>query len=170
MEGIMSRVGRMLGLRLHTTTGPVRPVSQSKQTVSRSKYATKMKYNEAVTKVSELRSQGLTLQAIGNQLGLSRQRVHQIIHESKEREKLANQWNSGLSVRNRHVLDRLNIKSREEAIVSIQTLEIRPYRWKNFGLRSYHDLCAWLDIPPVQSKFSRKLECVCPHCHKEINR
>lgn len=129
-----------------------------------------MKLNEAIEKVTELRSKGLTLQAIGNQFGLSRQRVHQIIHESKEREKLASQWNNGLSVRNRHVLDKLNIQSREEAIASIQAREIRPYRWKNFGLRSYHDLCAWLGIHPVQSKFSRKLECVCPHCHKEINR
>lgn len=170
MEGIMSRVGRMLGLRLHTTTGPVRPVSQSKQTVPRSKYSTKMKYNEAVTKVSELRSQGLTLQAIGNQLGLSRQRVHQIIHESKEREKLANQWNSGLSVRNRHMLAVFKIHSREQAIESVQKNEIRPYRWKNFGLRSYRDLCAWLGIPPVESKYSRKAEYFCPHCHKEINR
>ena len=166
----MSRVGRMLGLRLHTTTGPVRPVSQSKQKVSRSKYATKMKYNEAVIKVSELRSQGLTMQAIGNQIGLSRQRIHQIIHESKEREQLASQWNHGLSVRNRHMLDRLNIKSREEAIQSIQRLEIRPYRWKNFGLRSYHDLCAWLGIAPIASKYSRKLAHLCPHCNKEINR
>jgi len=160
----------MLGLRLHSTTGTVCAMPQGQQKVPSTKHATAMKLNEAIEKVTELRSKGLTLQAIGNQLGLSRQRVHQIIHESKEREKLANQWNSGLSVRNRHVLDRLNIKCREEAIVSIQTLEIRPYRWKNFGLRSYHDLCAWLDIPPVQSKFSRKLECVCPHCHKEINR
>ena len=170
MEGIVTRISSLLGLRVPAANGPVRPVSQSKQTVPRSKYSTKMKYNEAVTKVSELRSQGLTLQAIGNQLGLSRQRVHQIIHEGKEREQLANQWTNGLSVRNRHLLDRLNIKSREEAIVSIQTLEIRPYRWKNFGLRSYHDLCAWLGIAPITSKYSRKLAHLCPHCHKEINR
>jgi hypothetical protein len=160
----------MLGLRLHSTTGTVCAMPQGQQKVPSTKHATAMKLNEAIEKVTELRSQGLTLQAIGNQLGLSRQRVHQIIHEGKEREQLANQWTNGLSTRNRHLLDRLNIKCREEAIVSIQTLEIRPYRWKNFGLRSYHDLCAWLGISPISSKYSRKLAHICPHCHKEINR
>lgn len=170
MEGIMSRVGRMLGLRMHSTTGTLCAMPQGQQKVPSTKHATAMKLNEAIEKVTELRSQGLTLQAIGNQLGLSRQRVHQIIHEGKEREKLASQWNNGLSVRNRHVLDKLNIQSREEAIASIQSREIRPYRWKNFGLRSYHDLCAWLSIPPVESKYSRKQALACPHCGKQTHR
>ena len=160
----------MLGLRLHSTTGPVRPVPQSKQKVSRNKHSTKMKLSETISKVSELRSKGLTLQAIGNQLGLSRQRVHQIIHEGKEREQLANEWTNGLSVRNRHMLAVFKIHSREQAIESIQKNEIRPYRWKNFGLRSYRDLCAWLGVEPPIAKYSRKLGRTCPHCGKEINR
>lgn len=129
-----------------------------------------MNLNESIKKATELRSQGLTLQRIGDQLGLSRQRIHQIIHEAKKREKEVNEWCYGLSVRNTHIVNRLKIKSKEEAIKAIQSQEIRPYRWANFGLRSYHDLCSWLGIAPIVSKYSRKAPKLCPHCNKEINQ
>lgn len=122
-----------------------------------------MKLDQSIVIATELRSKGLTLQQIGDKLGTSRQRVHQILSEAKRKEDLASQWHSGLSVRNRTLVEKLKINSKGELIEHIRSHKIIPYKWKNFGVRSYHDLCAWAGTDPVPHG-SRS----CHHCGKEI--
>lgn len=123
-----------------------------------------MKLDESIQAVSELRSKGYTLQRIGNELGLSRQRIHQIANEFKRRAQSANHWQDGLSVRNRSLVDKLKLNSKEEVSKEIQSRNIKPFQTKNFGTRSYHDLCAWANTTPIS--YGRN-DC-CPHCGKEI--
>jgi len=100
METVMSRIGRLLGMRMHNPTRPVCPVPQSTEAVpsntdtfevvavSKKKKSRKhnvllkpkyMKLNESIDTVKKLRSEGLTYRLIGEHLKMSKQRVYQII-------------------------------------------------------------------------------------------
>ena len=90
METVMSRIGRMLGLRMHNTNRTVCPVPQSTQTVSsgpdtitinkavskktrkllKQKY---MKINDSINKINELRIKGYTYKAIGDEIARRQQ-------------------------------------------------------------------------------------------------
>ena len=179
METVMSRIGRMLGLRMHNTKRPVCPVPQSIQTVSsgpdtvaiakvpkrktrKHLKSTYMKTSDSIDKVNALRADGLTYKGIGHVMNISKQRVFQIIAAGKKRDASNNKWTAGLSSRNANLMEKLGIKDKETAIHAIHTRDIVPLKWKNFGLRSYHDLCAWLETPPIDPGLGRH----CPHCGK----
>jgi len=179
METVMSRIGRMLGLRMHNKNRTVCPVPQSKQTVSSgpdtiaidkavSKKTRKllkhtyMKINDSIIKIKELRLKGYTYKAIGDEMKISKQRVSQIISASKKRDDDKNKWTSGLSTRNVLLMEKLGVEDKATAIMLIETREIVPFKWPNFGRRSYHDLCAWLDTQPIDPGLGRH----CPHCGK----
>ena len=179
METVMSRIGRMLGLRMHNSNRPVCPVPQSTQTVSsgpdtvaidkepkkkKRKYLkhTYMKTNDSIDKVRGFRVKGLTYKAIGAELNISKQRVFQIIAAGKKRDEASQQWTAGLGSRNTSLMNKLGIKDKETALHAIQLRDIVPFKWPNFGLRSYHDLCAWLETPPIDPGIGRH----CPHCGK----
>ena len=85
METVMSRIGRMLGMRMHNTNRPLCPVPQSPETVSSSPDTitiekapkrktrkhlkqTYMKTSDSIDKVNILRIKGLTYKAIGVEL------------------------------------------------------------------------------------------------------
>ncbi len=179
METVMSRIGRMLGMRMYNAERPVCPVPQSIQTVSSNtdtvtiekvlkkktrKYLkpTYMKTRDSIDKVNALRADGLTYRSIGNVLNISKQRVFQIIAAGKKRDEASQQWTAGLSPRNTSLMNKLGIQDKATALHAIKVRDIVPFKWPNFGVRSYHDLCAWLDTLPVDPKLGRH----CPHCGK----
>lgn len=130
-----------------------------------------MKHSEALIKVNELRSKGYSYTQVARELGFTKQRVGQILHKQVRIESDKTHWAHGLSVRNRHILDKLQISSREVAIHAVNVGDIRPFKWPNFGIRSYNDLCKWLGVTPPCGKYSRsapKLVC-CPRCATEFS-
>lgn len=181
METVMSRISRLLGMRMHNPTRPVCPVPQSTEAVPsspntfevvavskkkksrrnnillKSKY---MKLNESIDAVVKLRGEGLTYRLIGEHLKMSKQRVYQIIQAGRQRDLDRAKWTFGLSVRNAKLMDRLELKSKEDARNAVLSGGIAPLKWVNFGRKSYTDLCKWLDVKPLESIPDRK----CPHC------
>jgi len=181
METVMSRIGRLLGMRMHNPTRPVCPVPQSTEAVPsntdtfevvavskkkksrrnnillKSKY---MKLNESIDAVVKLRGEGLTYRLIGEHLKMSKQRVYQIIQAGRQRDLDRAKWTFGLSVRNAKLMDRLEFKCKEDARKAVLSGGIAPLKWANFGRKSYTDLCQWLDVKPLESLPDRK----CPHC------
>lgn len=183
METVMSRIGRLLGMRLHNQTRPVCPVPQSTEAVpsntdtfevvavskKKKKKSRKhnillkpnyMKINESIDTVKKLRSEGLTYRLIGEHLKLSKQRVYQIIQAGRQRDLDRSKWTFGLSVRNSKLMDRLEFKCKEDARKAVLSGGIAPLKWVNFGRKSYTDLCQWLEVKPLESLPDRK----CPHC------
>lgn len=174
METVMSRVSRLLGLRLHSSNRPVHSVPQSEQTIpsnpnpapvippKKKKRLPRVKLTESIEKVTQLRNQGLTYQAIGDTLKMTKQRVHQVILAHKKREACKHLWTHGLSTRNTTLMTQLKINGIEQLKENVQNQHIRPFKYKNFGLKSYHDLCAWAGIPPIEFRNFKP----CPHCGK----
>ena len=184
METVMSRIGRLLGMRMHNPTRPVCPVPQSTEAVpsntdtapveqpviSKKKKKSRnhnvllkpnyMKLNESIDTVKKLRSEGLTYRLIGEHLKLSKQRVYQIIQAGKQRDLDRSKWTFGLSVRNAKLMEKLEFKCKEDARKAVLSGGIAPLKWANFGRKSYNDLCQWLDVKPLESLPDRK----CPHC------
>ena len=175
METVMSRIGRLLGMRMHNQARPVCPVPQSTEevpsntntfevvAVSKKKKGKKqiyMKLSDSIDQVRKLRSEGLTYRLIGEHLKMSKQRVYQIIQAGKQRDIERAKWTYGLSVRNAKLMEKLGITSNESARVAVLTGEIAPFKWDNFGRKSYNDLCQWLEVKPLESFSGKK----CPHC------
>lgn len=184
METVMSRIGRLLGLRMHNQTRPVCAVPQSEQAVSSStnpapvetktkRTRTKkhhvllkpnyMKLNESIDQVKELRAKGLTYRLIGEHLKMSKQRVYQIIQASKQRDLDRSKWTFGLSVRNAKLMEKLAITNQEVARHAVTVGDIAPFKWPNFGQKSYIDLCRWLAVKPLEHNPNG----YCSHCGKQ---
>lgn len=107
-----------------------------------------MKLEYAMEKVQELRAQGLTMHAIGQQLGVSRQRIHQIIHSKEMRSKIESVWTHGMPKRCLKIIESLKLTTKQEVAEAIILQRITPNMTKNFGLRSYFDLCEWANVQP----------------------
>lgn len=107
-----------------------------------------MKLEYAMEKVQELRAQGLTMNAIGQQLGVSRQRIHQIIHSKEMRSKIESVWTNGMPKRCLKIVESLKLTTKQEVAEAIILQRITPNMTKNFGLRSYFDLCEWANAQP----------------------
>lgn len=126
----------------------MRPMPQSQQTVSSNTHTTSMKLEYAIERVSELRAKGLTMNAIGQQLGVSRQRIHQIIHSKEMRSKIESVWTHGMPKRCLKIIESLKLTTKQEVAEAIILQRITPNMTKNFGLRSYFDLCEWANVQP----------------------
>lgn len=107
-----------------------------------------MKLEYAMEKVQELRAQGLTMNAIGQQLGVSRQRIHQIIHSKEMQSKIESVWTNGMPKRCLKIIESLKLTTKQEVAEAIILQRITPNMTKNFGLRSYFDLCEWANVQP----------------------
>lgn len=107
-----------------------------------------MKLEYAMEKVQELRAQGLTMNAIGQQLGVSRQRIHQIIHSKEMQSKIESVWTNGMPKRCLKIVESLKLTTKQEVAEAIILQRITPNMTKNFGLRSYFDLCEWANVQP----------------------
>ena len=73
-----------------------------------------MKVAPMVPQVVQMRSEGMTLQEIGNKLNLSRQRIHQVIASAKEMEEITALWGFPFSNRTFRILEDLCIHTKDE--------------------------------------------------------
>lgn len=157
----MSRIGQLLGMWMPKGIRPVRPMPQGQQTVSSNTHTTTMKLEYAIERVSELRAQGLTMNAIGQQLGVSRQRIHQIIHSKEMRSKIESVWTHGMPKRCLKIIESLKLTTKQEVAEAIILQRITPNMTKNFGLRSYFDLCEWAEVaPPTTLTYQRRYNAI----------
>ena len=120
-----------------------------------------MKLEYAMEKVQELRAQGLTMHAIGQQLGVSRQRIHQIIHSKEMRSKIESVWTHGMPKRCLKIIESLKLTTKQEVAEAIILQRITPNMTKNFGLRSYFDLCEWAEVaPPTTLTYQKRYNAI----------
>jgi len=129
---------------------------------------TKKKYVKLVDKIPEvvrMRSEGMTLKQIAEHFNLSRQRINQIEQAAEMHEEILQLWGFPFSVRTFNTLERLCIKSREQALDLYNSGHLRPGAVRGFGWVSYHEICEWLEVPTTREPINFL---VCPHCGKKI--
>jgi len=129
---------------------------------------TKKKYVKLVDKIPEvvrMRSEGMTLKQIAEHFNLSRQRINQIEQAAEMHEEILQLWGFPFSVRTFNTLERLCIKSREQALDLYNSGHLRPGAVRGFGWVSYYEICEWLEVPPTQKSSNHR---ICPHCGKII--
>jgi hypothetical protein len=129
---------------------------------------TRKPYIKLVDKVPEvvrMRSEGMTLEQIGEHFGLSRQRINQIEQAAEMHEEILRQWGFPFSTRTAKTMHRLSITTRQEALDLYNTGHLRPGAVRGFGWVSYHEICEWLDVPTIREPINFL---VCPHCGKKI--
>ena len=129
---------------------------------------TRKPYVKLVDKIPEvvrMRSEGMTLEQIGQHFGLSRQRINQIEQAAEMHEEILRQWGFPFSTRTANMMDRLSITTRQEALDLYNSGHLRPGAVRGFGWVSYHEICEWLDVPTTREPINFL---VCPHCGKKI--
>jgi len=125
---------------------------------------TRKPYIKLVDKIPEvvrMRSEGMTLEEIGKHFSLSRQRIKQIEQSAEMHEEILKVWGFPFTTRTFNTLERLSIKSREEALQLYNTGHLRPGAVRGFGWVSYHEICEWLGVPSIRQIVTRS---ACPHC------
>ena len=125
---------------------------------------TRKPYIKLVDKIPEvvrMRSEGMTLEEIGKHFSLSRQRIKQIEQSAEVHEEILKVWGFPFTTRTFNTLERLSIKSRDEALQLYNTGHLRPGAVRGFGWVSYHEICEWLGVPSVRQIVTRA---ACPHC------
>ena len=129
---------------------------------------TRKPYIKLVDKIPEvvrMRSEGMTLEEIGKHFSLSRQRIKQIEQSAEMHEEILRQWGFPFTIRTFNTLERLCVKSRDEALQLYNTGHLRPGAVRGFGWVSYHEICEWLEVPTIREPINFV---VCPHCGKKI--
>jgi len=124
-----------------------------------------MKLIHMVPEVVRMRSEGSTLEEIGKRFNLSRQRINQIEQAAQMHEAILKLWGFPFSVRTFNTLERLAIKTRQQALDLYNTGHLRPGAVRGFGWVSYHEICEWLGVPTTREPINFL---VCPHCGKKI--
>jgi transcriptional regulator with XRE-family HTH domain len=129
---------------------------------------TRKPYVKLVDKIPEvvrMRSEGMTLEQIGEHYGLSRQRINQIEQAAEIHEEILRQWGFPFSTRTANTMERLAITTRQEALDLYNSGHLRPGAVRGFGWVSYHEICEWLEVPTTREPINFL---VCPHCGKKI--
>jgi transcriptional regulator with XRE-family HTH domain len=129
---------------------------------------TRKPYVKLVDKIPEvvrMRSEGMTLEQIGEHYGLSRQRINQIEQAAEMHEEILRQWGFPFSTRTANTMERLAITTRQEALDLYNSGHLRPGAVRGFGWVSYHEICEWLEVPTTREPINFL---VCPHCGKKI--
>jgi len=124
-----------------------------------------IKLIDKVPEVVRMRSEGMTLEQIGEHFGLSRQRINQIEQAAEMHEEILRQWGFPFSTRTANMMDRLSITTRQEALDLYNSGHLRPGAVRGFGWVSYHEICEWLEVPTTRDPINFL---VCPHCGKKI--
>lgn len=124
-----------------------------------------MKLIHMVPQVVQLRSEGCTLEDIGKRFGLSRQRINQIEQAAQKHEEILKLWGFPFSTRTHNLLERLAIKSRQQALDLYASGHLQPRSVRGFGWVSYREICEWLGVSTVRQPVTKV---VCPHCNKPI--
>ena len=120
-----------------------------------------MKLIHMVPEVVRMRSEGSTLEEIGKRFNLSRQRINQIEQAAQMHEAILKLWGFPFSVRTFNTMERLAIKTRQQALDLYNTGHLRPGAVRGFGWVSYHEICEWLGVPSIRQIVTRA---ACPHC------
>jgi len=123
---------------------------------------TYLKLQHLVPRVVELRAEGRTLQQIGDELKLSKQRISQITRAAKRLEQIQAEWGYPFSARTYHVLQRLAVGDKKEALALYHSGHIHPSVVTGFGWVSYKEICDWLEVPMLKER--PKAPRLCPHC------
>lgn len=126
-----------------------------------------MKLSHLVPEVVRMRAEGETLQFIGDHLKLSKQRISQIINAAKRHEQILHHWGWPFSVRTFNVIERLAIKSKEDAMDLYRSGHLHPRTVTGFGIKSYAEICEWLEVPMLEKPPFLMKHC-CPHCGKRF--
>lgn len=127
------------------------------------------KYNKIshlIPEVIRRRAEGETYEEIGKTMNLSRQRICQIKQAAERQEKITKVWGFPFSVRSFKLLQRLSVKSRDEALQLYLSGHIYPNAVTGFGWKSYHEICEWLGVPMLRHRPGQGD--ICPHCQKPI--
>ena len=126
-----------------------------------------IKLKHLVPDVVRMRAEGETLQFIADHLGLTKQRISQVVQAAKRQEGILQQWGWPFSVRTFNILERLAIKSKEDAMDLYRSGHLHPQTVSGFGLKSYAEICEWLEVPMLEKPpFLAKHGC--PHCGKRF--
>ena len=92
-----------------------------------------MKLIHMVPEVVRMRSEGATLEGIGKHFGLSRQRIKQIEQAAQMHEAILKVWGFPFSTRTFNILERLAIKSRQEALDLYNLGHLQPGVVRGYG-------------------------------------
>lgn len=126
----------------------------------------RMRLQHLVPRVMQMRAENRTLLEIGNELQLSKQRIHQVVRDAKRMEEIQAEWGWPFSARAYGVLKRLAVQNKDQARRLYQTGHIHPNSVTGFGWKTYHEICQWLDVPMI--KRQPKAPTVCPHCGRQV--
>lgn len=124
-----------------------------------------VKLIDKIPEVVRMRSDGMTLEQIGEHYGLSKQRINQIEQAAEMHEEVLRLWGFPFSTRTANIMERLSIKSRQQAMDLYNSGHLRPGAVRGFGWVSYHEICEWLEVPTIKEPINFV---VCPHCGKKI--
>ena len=117
---------------------------------------------DMVPPVILMRAEGRTLQQIAEVLKISKQRVSQIVYAAKAHEAIQARWGFPFSVRTDRVLEALAVDSKEKALELYHSGHLYPGAVWSFGHKSYHEICEWLGVLPLNKR--PKTTRQCPHC------
>ena len=124
-----------------------------------------VKLIDKIPEVVRMRSEGMTLEQIGEHYGLSKQRINQIEQAAEMHEEILRLWGFPFSTRTAKIMERLSLKSRQQAMDLYTSGHLRPGAVRGFGWVSYHEICEWLEVPTIREPINFV---VCPHCGKKI--
>lgn len=99
----------------------------------------------------KLKSEGYTLKQIAEKMGRSTTQVSQYLKYAKYLKLNKKDWDYGLSVRAKNILETHGITSKEKAL-EFYNLCAKPHRFRNFGIKTYNELGEWLGFPDLQSE------------------
>ena len=85
----------------------------------------------------------------------------QIEQAAQMHETILKLWGFPFSVRTFNTMERLAIKTRQQALDLYNTGHLRPGAVRGFGWVSYHEICEWLGVPSIRQIVTRS---ACPHC------
>lgn len=125
-----------------------------------------MRLQHLVPKVALMRADGMTLHQIGDELKLSKQRISQIIKAAQRLEQIQAECGWPFSVRTYNCLQRMAIRTKDEALALYRSGHIYPAVITGFGWVSYKEICDWLGVPML--KKPTKQSTVCPNCGTKI--
>ena len=101
--------------------------------------------------VSEMRKKGMSLNAIGSKIGLTKQRISQIVHANEAIESRP-KWCAGLSTRAYNAVRRIGYANSFEVFTDLARGDLRPNRpgWyvplRGYGNVTHRELCRWLGV------------------------
>lgn len=113
--------------------------------------------------VVKARAEGKTLQQIADSLGLTRQRIHQVIEAAEQQEAIMREWGYPFSARAYAFLCNIGAKDRNDVLSLFRLGHISPGCVENFGHTTYREICDWLSVDPNDRRV------LCPHCGKQVS-